>query len=112
GIRSLIAVPMMRENNAIGAIIVGHRETARFTDAQRAVLETFADQAVIAIENVRLFTELQQRTAQLQVANQHKDEFLASMSHELRTPLNGIIGFSEVMLERMFGEINAKQEEY
>jgi signal transduction histidine kinase len=112
GIRSLIAVPMMRDGAAIGAIIVGHRQVDRFTDAQRALLETFADQAVIAIENVRLFTELRQRTAQLQVANQHKDEFLASMSHELRTPLNSIIGFSEVMLQRMFGDINEKQEEY
>jgi signal transduction histidine kinase len=112
GIRSLIAVPMMRDGAAIGAIIVGHRQVDRFTDAQRSLLETFADQAVIAIENVRLFTELRQRTAQLQVANQHKDEFLASMSHELRTPLNSIIGFSEVMLQRMFGDINEKQEEY
>ena len=73
--------------------------------------ETFADQAVIAIENVRLFNEIQEKSRQLEVANRHKSEFLANMSHELRTPLNAIIGFSEVLLERMFGELNAKQDE-
>ena len=73
---------------------------------------TFADQAVIAIENVRLFREIQDKSRQLEIANKHKSEFLANMSHELRTPLNAIIGFSEVLLERMFGELNDKQDDY
>jgi signal transduction histidine kinase len=64
------------------------------------------------VENVRLFTEIQEKTQQLEIANRHKSEFLANMSHELRTPLNAVIGFSEVLLERMFGEVNEKQEEY
>ena len=76
------------------------------------LLRTFADQAVIAIENARLFSELEVTNRQLEVASQHKSEFLANMSHELRTPLNAIIGFSEVLSERMFGDLNEKQEEY
>ena len=84
----------------------------RFPEKQVALLKTFADQAVIAVENVRLFTEIQEKTQQLEIANRHKSEFLANMSHELRTPLNAVIGFSEVLLERMFGEVNEKQEEY
>ena len=67
---------------------------------------------MIAIQNARLFSEIQEKSAQLEVANQHKSEFLANMSHELRTPLNAIIGFSEVLSERMFGELNEKQLEY
>ncbi|TMC28279.1 MAG: HAMP domain-containing histidine kinase, partial [Chloroflexi bacterium] len=74
--------------------------------------ETFADQASIAMQNVRLFNEIQQKSRELEVANRHKSEFLANMSHELRTPLNAIIGFSEVMLEGIFGGLNEKQREY
>jgi signal transduction histidine kinase len=77
-----------------------------------ALLRTFADQAVIAIQNSRLFHELQDKSAQLEAANRHKSEFLANMSHELRTPLNAIIGFSEVLTEQMFGDVNDKQMEY
>ena len=112
GVRSMLLVPMKRDDDVLGVIAVNHSKPAAFTEARIDLLKTFADQAVIAIENVRLFTELQDRTSQLQVANRHKDEFLANMSHELRTPLNAIIGFSEVMIEKMFGDINEKQEEY
>ena len=119
GYRSILSVPMLLRDTAIGAINVVRVEMSPFTDAQIDLLKTFADQAVIAIENVRLFTELQERNREVELkrqelaaANQHKSEFLANMSHELRTPLNAIIGFSEVLAERMFGELTDKQEEY
>jgi signal transduction histidine kinase len=76
------------------------------------VLKTFATQSALAIQNARLFREIADKSQQLEVASQHKSEFLANMSHELRTPLNAIIGFSEVLAEKMFGEVNAKQAEY
>jgi signal transduction histidine kinase len=93
-------------------ILVGRAEPGPFSENQIELLKTFADQAVIAIENVRLFKELEAANRELAAASQHKSEFLANMSHELRTPLNAIIGFSEVLSEKMFGELNEKQEEY
>jgi len=75
-------------------------------------LRTFATQSALAIQNARLFREIEEKSRQLELASQHKSEFLANMSHELRTPLNAIIGFSEVLTERMFGELNEKQDEY
>jgi signal transduction histidine kinase len=110
--RSILSVPMLRDGNPIGAITVAAPRAEPFPDKQVEVLKTFADQAVIAVENTRLFNEIQDKTQQLEIANRHKSEFLANMSHELRTPLNAVIGFSEVLLERMFGEVNPKQEEY
>ena len=112
GYRTLLAVPLMREEEAVGVIFIRRTQVAPFSDEHIALLRTFADQAGIAIENVRLFREIQEKTKQLEVANKHKSEFLANMSHELRTPLNAIIGFSEVLSERMFGEINEKQADY
>jgi signal transduction histidine kinase len=112
GFRATMCAPMLRENNAIGSIAVTRVTPGPFTDKQIALLETFASQAVIAIENVRLFNEIQDKSRQLEVANQHKSEFLANMSHELRTPLNAIIGFSEVLAQKMFGEVNDKQLDY
>jgi signal transduction histidine kinase len=119
GFRTLLSVPLLREGLAIGGIQLRRREVQLFSEGQVALLQTFADQAVIAIENVRLFTELTAKNrdlvdahAQLEAASRHKSEFLANMSHELRTPLNAIIGFSEVLSDRMFGELNEKQGEY
>ncbi len=112
GIKSLIFAPMLWEGKGIGAIFVGREHVGPFSDKDIALLKTFADQAVIAIQNARLFHEIEDKSRQLEIANKHKSEFLANMSHELRTPLNAIIGFSEVLLERLFGEVNDKQDDY
>jgi GAF domain-containing protein/anti-sigma regulatory factor (Ser/Thr protein kinase) len=112
GSRTVLAVPLLVEGEAIGVILVARRTVRRFSDREVKVVETFADQAAIAIQNVRLFNEIQDKSRQLEVANRHKSEFLANMSHELRTPLNAIIGFSEVLLQGIFGEVNEKQREY
>ena len=112
GHRSLLCVPLMRQGHPLGVIVLRRMEEGGFSDAEVALLRTFADQAAIAIANTRLFEEIQQKSSQLEMANKHKSEFLANMSHELRTPLNAIIGFSEMLDERMFGELNEKQAEY
>jgi signal transduction histidine kinase len=112
GSRTVLAVPMMQAGEALGVIVLSRVSVRPFTPREVQLVETFADQAAIAIQNVNLFNEIQEKSRQLEVASRHKSEFLANMSHELRTPLNAIIGFSEVLLERMFGEINPKQEEY
>ena len=112
GYRTVLAVPLVREEKAFGVVILRRNEVRPFSTKQIELVKTFADQAVIAIENVRLFNEIQDKSRELEVANKHKSEFLANMSHELRTPLNAIIGFSEVLNERYFGDLNEKQAEY
>ena len=112
GVRAVLAVPMLREGQLLGCLAVTRNAPGDFPPATMELLRTFATQSALAIQNARLFREIADKSRQLEVASQHKSEFLANMSHELRTPLNAIIGFSEVLTEKMFGELNEKQEEY
>jgi len=112
GWRSLVAVPMLREGRIVGAMVIRRHTPGRIPQEIYDLLETFASQSALALINAQLYRQLERQSAALEVASQHKSEFLASMSHELRTPLNAIIGFSEVLLERMFGELNERQDDY
>ena len=112
GYRSLLAVPLLREDRIMGALTVWRKEAGSFSSEVVNLLQTFATQSALAIQNARLFREIEDKSRQIEAANRHKSEFLANMSHELRTPLNAIIGFSEVLGERLFGELNEKQAEY
>jgi signal transduction histidine kinase len=112
GIRAILAVPMVREGRIIGCLVVSRNHPGEFPAETIELLRTFATQSALTIQNARLFREIADKSAQLEAASRHKSEFLANMSHELRTPLNAVIGFSEVLLQRMFGELNPKQDEY
>jgi signal transduction histidine kinase len=112
GVRAVLAVPMIHQERLIGCLGVTRNRPGDFPPETIDLLRTFATQSALAIQNARLFREIEDKSRQVEVASQHKSEFLANMSHELRTPLNAIIGFSEVLTDRMFGELNEKQEEY
>ena len=112
GWRSMLAIPMLRGDLIIGVVVIRRRTPGSFHEEMVELLETFAAQSSVALVNARLFRELETKSAELEVASRHKSEFLASMSHELRTPLNAVIGFSEVLIDRMFGELNERQDEY
>ena len=112
GLRSLLGVPLLVEQRILGCLVVWRQDPGGFAPGIVNLLQAFATQSVLAIENARLYREIEDKGRQLEAASQHKSEFLANMSHELRTPLNAIIGFSEVLTERMFGALNDKQDEY
>jgi signal transduction histidine kinase len=110
GYRSLMAVPLMRDNNLLGGLVVYRKTPGEFDASVIDLLKTFATQSALAIQNARLFREIEEKSRQLETASRHKSDFLASMSHELRTPLNAILGFNEMILGQVYGEVPADME--
>jgi signal transduction histidine kinase len=104
GFRSLLVVPLLSPDGVVGALVVRRRATGNFATSSIELLETFAAQSVLAIQNARLFSEIEAKGRQLEIASRHKSQFLANMSHELRTPLNAILGYSELLIDGIYGE--------
>jgi len=111
GARALLAVPLLREGHILGALAVTRNAPGEFAPEVVELLRTFATQSAIAIQNARLFREIEEKGRQLEEASQHKSHFLASMSHELRTPLNAILGFNEMIIGEVYGEVPTDMKE-
>jgi len=110
--RAVLSVPMVHDGRILGTVSLVRKTPGVFSEEHVRLLTTLADQTSMAIEHARLYRDLSEKGRMLEEASRHKSEFLANMSHELRTPLNAILGFSEVLLERMFGDLNGKQAEF
>jgi signal transduction histidine kinase len=104
GYRALLIVPLLRSERVVGVLVVRRRAPGSFAPSTVNLLETFATQSVLAIQNARLFREIEDKSRQIEIASQHKSQFLANMSHELRTPLNAILGYTELILDKIYGE--------
>jgi signal transduction histidine kinase len=111
GFRALLAVPLLREDRLIGGLVVRRKAAGKFPARVVDLLQTFATQSALAIQNARLFRELEEKGRELKIVSKHKSEFLANMSHELRTPLNAILGYTELILDKIYGEVPEKIQE-
>ena len=109
--RALLAVPLLRKDWHVGGLVVRRKVAGKFTDSVVDLLQTFAAQSVIAIHNARLFHEIEDKGREIEIANKHKSEFLANMSHELRTPLNAILGYTELIIDNIYGDVPEKIQE-
>src|SRR5207247_5311318 len=105
GYRALLAVPLLREDRVIGALVVRRKFAGTFPQPIVDLLQTFATQSVIAIQNARLFREIDEKSRQLEVASKHKSQFLANMRHELRTPMHAVLGYTDLILDNIFGDV-------
>ncbi len=108
GYRALLVVPLLRPDRIVGALAVRRLDPGEFPQSTVELLETFADQSVLAIQNAHLFREIEEKSREVEEASKHKSQFLANMSHELRTPLNAILGYAELMLDSIYGEPSEK----
>jgi signal transduction histidine kinase len=111
GYRAVLVIPLLRPDHVVGALVVRRKQPGQFPQSAIDLLETFADQSVVAIQNARLFSEIEEKGKQLAIASQHKSQFLANMSHELRTPLNAILGYTELILDGIYGEAPQKAQD-
>lgn len=109
--RALLAVPLLRKDRHLGGLVIRRKVAGKFTEPVVNLLQTFAAQSVIAIHNARLFHEIEDKGHELQIANKHKSEFLANMSHEFRTPLNAILGYTELIIDNIYGDVPEKIQE-